>query len=115
VRAKPRAHGLVVLAGEIECFGALKLAFVAIGRAQRGDNHLALGNRYARDADFLARKALGGCFKRPVVAEQFFDGGFDEPWIAPQLFSWAGFSSNARVPLPMRFTVVSCPAATDSL
>src|SRR5262245_40058183 len=88
----------IVNAPEIETVGIGKLRGVAIGGADEGEHHIALGNRVSGNRDVLAgdaRRPLDGA----VVAEQFLDRALDQLGLLAQPAELFGMTQERESPI----------------
>ena len=104
----------VVSPADVEAVGVGELRRVPVGRADEGHHHLALADGLASDGDVLAGNARGA-LHRPVVAQQLLHRAPDEPGVFPEAAGAGPDAGAARVPLPIRFTVVAWPASSSRM
>src|SRR5919202_3670443 len=74
----------VRLTREQEAIRVCELLLVAVGRADRAEDHLAAWNQDPGNGYLLARIAFGRQLDRAGVTQQLFDRRFDQRWIVLQ-------------------------------
>jgi len=91
--------------------GLIELVTVVIGRQKSDHDEFVGGYLHLADPDRGVGKSGGGDVERALESQELFHGtGGKARRFGTQDASWAGFRSNARIPFPMKFTVVSYPA-----
>src|SRR5258708_34619971 len=92
----PKSQVDPLLTGNIQHVWSGIRLWISIGRGQRDENLIAAPDQLAIQFNILARPALRGGQKRPLIAQQFLNCRFDERGVLPELLQLIGMQQQGQ-------------------